>query len=153
MLLISIALSAIVTALTPLAVQYGIQLDFTNQLLAERFIRWQLWHEFWFYAIFLGDYYGLIATRVILGFVQGPTFPCLSAFVVPWYPVEQRGRLCSIGYIGISVLQKKKSSFDASIIWNYNLKSKLVAILESFFTNVTPNWCNSFFFQGRRSFC
>lgn len=34
--------------------------------------------------------------------MQGPTFPSLSAFIVPWYPVEQRGRLCSIGYIGIS---------------------------------------------------
>ncbi|XP_055326920.1 sialin-like [Sitodiplosis mosellana] len=70
-LLISIALSALVTVLTPSAVQYG-------------------------------DSNGLIATRVILGFVQGPTFPCLAAFVVPWYPIEQRGRLLSIGYIGIS---------------------------------------------------
>lgn len=52
---------------------------------------------------YAGDVHGLIATRVILGFVQGPTFPCLAAFVVPWYPPEQRGRLCSIGYIGISV--------------------------------------------------
>lgn len=51
----------------------------------------------------LGDVYGLIATRVILGLVQGPVFPCLSSFVVPWYPVDQRGKLCSIGYIGISV--------------------------------------------------
>lgn len=50
-----------------------------------------------------GEEYGLIATRVILGLVQGPIFPCLSAFVVPWYPIEQRGTLCSMGYIGISV--------------------------------------------------
>lgn len=50
-----------------------------------------------------GDEYGLIATRVILGLVQGPIFPCLSAFIVPWYPIEERGTLCSMGYIGISV--------------------------------------------------
>lgn len=50
-----------------------------------------------------GDFYGLIATRVVLGLVQGPVFPCLASFIVPWYPVDQRGKLCSIGYIGISV--------------------------------------------------
>lgn len=90
--------------------------------------------EYRFCAIFLGDYYGLIATRVILGLVQGPTFPCLSAFVVPWYPVEQRGRLCSIGYIGISVFKKK-------IIWcSHHLKSKFVANFASFFVN---NFCTN----------
>lgn len=58
---------------------------------------------------FVGDVYGLIATRVVLGLVQGPVFPSFAAFVVPWYPAEERGRLCSIGYIGISV--KKPKSF------------------------------------------
>lgn len=33
----------------------------------------------------------------------------MAAFVVSWYPIEERGRLCSIGYIGISVkLEKNK---------------------------------------------
>lgn len=52
---------------------------------------------------FTGDVGGLIATRVILGLVQGPMFPCLTAFVVPWYPISERGKLCSIGYVGLSV--------------------------------------------------
>lgn len=51
----------------------------------------------------VGNFYGLITMRVILGLVQAPVFPALGAFVVPWYPAEERGRLCSIGYIGISV--------------------------------------------------
>lgn len=63
---------------------------------------------FWFTFFVLslwnsGDFYGLIANRVALGLVQGPVFPCLAAFIVPWYPVDQRGKLCSIGYVGISV--------------------------------------------------
>lgn len=80
-------------------------------------------------SLTLGDFYGAIVARIILGFLQGPVFPCLSAFVAPWfainlaallefdvifriicvsvvhfrYPVKQRATLCSLGYIGLSV--------------------------------------------------
>lgn len=62
-----------------------------------------------------GDVYGLIATRVILGFVQGPAFPSFAAFIVPWYPVEQRGSLCSIGYIGVSVRKFQLIPLNVSV--------------------------------------
>ncbi|XP_031629149.1 sialin-like [Contarinia nasturtii] len=88
LLLTSLALSALVTILTPMAVEYG-------------------------------EAYGLIATRVLLGFVQGPIFPCLAAFVVPWYPVEERGRLCSFGYIGISAGAALASFASGLLLHNF----------------------------------
>lgn len=35
-------------------------------------------------AFHIGDFYGLIAARIMLGILQGPVFPSLSAFVAPW---------------------------------------------------------------------
>lgn len=52
---------------------------------------------------FSGEAGGLIATRVLLGLATAPVFACLTAFVVPWYPISERGKLCSIGYVGLSV--------------------------------------------------
>lgn len=51
----------------------------------------------------IGEVYGLIATRILIGFLQGPLHPCLSSFAVAWFPLEQRGRFCSIVFTGVQV--------------------------------------------------
>lgn len=53
--------------------------------------------------VFEGSAYGLLATRILLGASQGPVYSCLSAIAVAWYPADQRGGLCSIGFIGVAV--------------------------------------------------
>lgn len=50
-----------------------------------------------------GTAYGLLATRILLGISQAPIYSCLSAIAAAWYPADQRGGLCSIGFIGIAV--------------------------------------------------
>lgn len=102
-LLISITLSAIVTVLTPLAIAYGTTNSIDFFACISRVKNYSYLHLSVLSLWISGEVNGLIATRVILGLVQGPVFPCFSAFIVPWYPVDQRGKLCSIGYIGISV--------------------------------------------------
>ncbi|XP_055326919.1 putative inorganic phosphate cotransporter [Sitodiplosis mosellana] len=54
------------------------------------------------FAVAHGEANGLIATRVLVGFLQGPLHPSLSSFGISWFPIEQRGRFNSMVFIGIS---------------------------------------------------
>lgn len=50
-----------------------------------------------------GDSGGLIAALLIVGFLQGPLIPAVSAFAAPWFMAEERGRIISIIFMGINV--------------------------------------------------
>lgn len=55
-------------------------------------------------AIFeAGDAIGLIISRILYGFLQGPLMPCVAYFSVAWFPIEERGRVSSVFYIGVNV--------------------------------------------------
>lgn len=56
------------------------------------------------WAIDVAGAYGLIVVRVLMGLCLGPLYPCISAFLVAWVPIGERGRLCSIIYMGSSVI-------------------------------------------------
>lgn len=61
-------------------------------------------YTFMYDLLYIGEAYGLIAVRFLIGFLQGPLHPAVSTFAVAWYPMEQRGRYCSVVFIGVSVL-------------------------------------------------
>lgn len=50
-----------------------------------------------------GEAAGLIVTRILIGFLQGPVVACMSSLTVAWFPVEQRGRAVAIITMGTSV--------------------------------------------------
>lgn len=50
-----------------------------------------------------GDSGGLIAAILVVGFMQGPLIPAVSAFAAPWFMTEERGRIVSIVFMGINV--------------------------------------------------
>lgn len=50
-----------------------------------------------------GDATGLIISRILFGFLQGPLFPSVAYFAVTWFPIEERGRVSAVSFIGINV--------------------------------------------------
>lgn len=92
-LLASTFLSTIVMALTPLAVFYGEHIP--------RWINSKLFLSF--SPNSTGDAAGLIIARVLYGFLQGPLVPSVAYFAIAWFPIEERGRVSSVSFIGINV--------------------------------------------------
>lgn len=52
-----------------------------------------------------GDATGLIISRVLFGFLQGPLVPSIAYFAVAWFPIEERGRVSAVCFIGVNVSQ------------------------------------------------
>lgn len=51
----------------------------------------------------IGDAGGLIFSQVLIGFLQGPLIPAISSFSAGWFPIEERGRMISIIFMGVNV--------------------------------------------------
>ncbi|XP_031629153.1 putative inorganic phosphate cotransporter isoform X2 [Contarinia nasturtii] len=93
-------------------------------------------------AVTYGEAYGLMATRALVGFFQGPLHPSLSSFGIAWYPTEQRGRYCSIVSIGIPA-GSFISSYLAGIVIYQTGRWDIVFY---FLAIVTVVWCLLFAF-------
>lgn len=91
-LLTSVFLSAIVLALTPLAVFYG---GYKFELIKLK--------QYILLAFITGGAIGLLISRVLIGILQGPVLPCIATLSITWFPVEERGRANSITMMGINV--------------------------------------------------
>lgn len=94
-LLISTLLASAILLLTPLAVDYGEQMN-------EMFLIFRISQVLMFD---IGDSSGLIATRVLYGILQGPLTSAVGTFSVGWFPIEERGRFNSIIFVGINVFK------------------------------------------------
>jgi MFS family permease len=46
------------------------------------------------------DYKALIALRIILGVIQGVTFPSMHALIAKWVPPDERAKISSFIYAG-----------------------------------------------------
>lgn len=92
-LVTSTFLSAIFIALTPLAVMFG------EKMKIRFFVHW----AFLNFISLIGDASGLIFTRIMIGFLQGPLITCLGTFFVRWFPIEERGRTTAICFMGGNV--------------------------------------------------
>lgn len=78
----------------------------------------------------------MIIARAILGLVQGPLFPCIGAFAAHWYPADQRARLCSIHYIGISAGSAIAIYISGILIYSTNRWD----VVYYFFAVITVVW-------------
>lgn len=56
--------------------------------------------------LFTGEIYGLVIARAMTGVFQAPLTPCLAAFNIAWFPIEQRGRFSAVITTGIGVNTK-----------------------------------------------
>lgn len=98
-LLTTVFLSAIVLAVTPLAVFYGgykFELINLKQCILCLYL-------FGSWAFTTGGAIGLLVTRVLIGLLQGPVLPSVATLSITWFPVEERGRANSIAMMGINV--------------------------------------------------
>lgn len=50
-----------------------------------------------------GDVIGLIVMLVLIGVIDGPVIASIASFASPWYPVEERGRIVSVIFMGVNV--------------------------------------------------
>lgn len=95
-----IFLSAITTALIPLAVDYGI--DKNKEKLSIGLL-----NRFFFNIT--GEARGLIAALALAGFLHGPLIPAVSSFTSRWFVTEERGRIVSFIFMGLNVRNGFKS--------------------------------------------
>lgn len=51
----------------------------------------------------IGEVYGLMATRILIGLFQGPLLPGISVFGVVWFPIQERGRTVALVLSGLPV--------------------------------------------------
>lgn len=78
-----------------------------------------------------GDSAGLIAALLTVGFLQGPLLPAVSSIAAAWYPIEERGRIVSVIFMGINV-RNKIQQFQIKQTQNSNCEFQMGGILAAY---------------------
>jgi MFS family permease len=68
------------------------------------------------------DYKALIALRVLVGVLQGATFPSMHALIAKWAPPDERSKISSFIYAGkdnISRVVNQDQTHHLRFLWRY----------------------------------